>query len=76
MDFFIQDSCCYSGIDIRQVSKTLILLNEIAVSEKKQAIVSINKFQLYEDEEIKKLIKEKEVITLNENNKLLKFDFK
>ena len=76
LDFFIQDSCCYSGIDIRQVSKTLILLNEIAVSEKKQAIVSINKFQLYEDEEIKKLIKEKEVITLSENNKLLKFDFK
>ena len=76
LDFFIQDSCCYSGIDIRQVSKTLILLNEIAISEKKQAIVSINKFQLYEDEEIKKLIKEKEVITLNENNKLLKFDFK
>ena len=76
LDFFIQDSCCYSGIDIRQVSKTLILLNEIAISEKKQAIVSINKFQLYEDEEVKKLVKEKEVITLNENNKLLKFDFK
>jgi len=43
LDFFIQDSCCYSGIDIRQVSKTLILLNKIATSEKKQAIVSINK---------------------------------
>ena len=76
LDFFIQDSCCYSGIDIRQVSKTLILLDKIATKEKKQAIVSINKFQLYEDEELKKLIKEKEVITLNENNKLLKFDFK
>ena len=45
-------------------------------SSAEMAIVSINKFQLYEDEEIKKLIKEKEVITLNENNKLLKFDFK
>ncbi len=76
LDFFIQDSCCYSGIDIRQVSKTLILLNEIATLEKKQAIVSINKFQLFEDEEIKKLVEEKKVITLNENNKLLKFDFK
>ena len=76
LDFFIQDSCCYSGIDIRQVSKTLILLNKIATSEKKQAIVSINKFQLYEDKEIKKLVEEKKVITLDENKKLLKFDFK
>lgn len=76
LNFFIQDSCCYSGIDIRQVSKTLILLDKIATKEKKQAIVSINKFQLYEDEEIKKLVEEKEIITLNENNKLLKFDFK
>ena len=59
------------------MSKILEVIEEkIATSEKKQAIVSINKFQLYEDKEIKKLVEEKKVITLDENKKLLKFDFK
>lgn len=76
LELMVQDSSCYNGIDPRQVSNMLLYLNEIAVSEKKQAIVAINKFQLTPEHDIFELINDRETgVALSENEKLLKFNF-
>lgn len=76
LELMIQDSSCYNGIDPRQVSNMLLYLNEIAVIQEKQAIVSINKYQLSPGHEIFELINDDETgVTLSENEKLLKFNF-
>lgn len=77
LDFFIQDSCCYSGgIDTRQVSSVLLEINRYSSQLNKQAIVSINKYQLNLTDEILNLLEEKIVIELSEKDKLMKFNFK
>jgi len=76
LELIIQDSSCYNGIDPRQVSNMLLYLNEIAKTEKKQAIVAINKFQLKTDHDIFKLINNRATgVALSENDKLLQFNF-
>lgn len=76
LDFFIQDSSSYVGIDSRQVSTILREIDRIAKLVNKQAIISINKYQFTFDTEIVNFIDKKSVIKLSENDKLLKFDFK
>lgn len=76
LDFFIQDSSSYVGIDSRQVSTILTSIDEIAKVINKQAIISINKYQVINDDKILDFINNKSVIKLSENDKLLKFDFK
>lgn len=73
LNILIQDSCCYNGVDPRQVSSLLRHLENIAITKNKQAIISINKYQL--DETFDTDILNKAKITLSEDNKLLKFDF-
>lgn len=76
LELMIQDSSCYNGIDPRQVSNMLLYLGEIAASQKKQAIVAINKFQLATDHDIFTLINNRATgVALSENDKLLKFNF-
>lgn len=74
LDIFIHDSACYNGIDPRQISGLLKELMTMAEQNKKQVIVSINKYQL-DDESIIKAIEENACITLSETNKLLLCDF-
>ncbi|MBU3127441.1 DUF2326 domain-containing protein [Clostridium tagluense] len=75
VDFLIQDSSCYNGIDPRQVSGMLTEIEKIAQETKKQAIISINKYQLGNYNEIIDFVKNRSSIILSENNKLFKFDF-
>lgn len=75
LDIMIQDSACYNGIDPRQVSGMFMELGKIANQTNKQVIVSINKYQIGEYVKTIDFIKENSVLTLSENDKLLKFDF-
>lgn len=73
VEFLIEDSACFEGIDRRQVRKILDIMEEISTEEKKQLIVSLNKYEL-EDEDIKdfeKYIK----VKLSENVTLLHREF-
>ena len=74
LDIFVHDSSCYNGIDPRQISGLIKELMSITKSTQKQAIVSINKYQLANDEFVKEVI-ENASIKLSEIDKLLKFDF-
>lgn len=73
INILMQDSCCYNGIDPRQVTSLLNHLDKIAMESNKQAIISINKYQI-DDLFVKEIIN-KAKITLSEDDKLLKFDF-
>ena len=73
VEFLIEDSACFEGIDRRQVRKILDIMEEISTEEKKQLIVSLNKYEL-EDADIKdfeKYIK----VKLSENVTLLHREF-
>lgn len=76
LDFFIQDSSSYVGIDSRQIFTILTSIDEIAKTINKQAIISINKYQVISDDKILDFVNNKSVIKLSENDKLLKFNFK
>lgn len=73
LEIMIHDSCCYNGIDPRQVTSLLKHLDEIAKLNNKQVIVSINKYQI--DEMLVNHMLQHAKITLSEDNKLLKFNF-
>lgn len=75
LEIMVQDSSCYNGIDPRQVSTMIKELDGLAKSINKQAIVSLNKYQLTDDEDIDELLNEKSVLTLSEDDNLLGFDF-
>lgn len=75
LDVLMQDSACYNGIDPRQIAGMLNALGDIAEITKKQVIVAINKYQVMGYEESIKFISDNSVISLSENDKLLKFDF-
>lgn len=74
LDFFLQDSSCFNGIDTRQVSGLLKEIDKISNETGKQSIIAINKYQL-DDEDIIKIVEKKSILTLSENNKLLGIDF-
>ena len=74
LDFLIHDSACYNGIDPRQVVGLLKEIEKISNEIDKQAIISINKYQI-DDEEFEKHIVENSVVVLNENETLLKIHF-
>lgn len=75
LEIMVQDSACYNGIDPRQVSTMIKELDKLAKSISKQAIVSLNKYQLTDDGDINELLNEKSVLTLSEDDNLLGFDF-
>jgi len=75
LDFLIQDSSCFNGIDPRQVVGMLKQLEKIAVERNKQVIIAINSYQLGNDLDVIEEVKSKCCIELSEKNKLFKFDF-
>lgn len=75
MDFLIQDSACYNGIDPRQVISMLQEVDKIAKDTNKQVIIAINKYQLGEYLTILEIVKKNSSIILSEKDKLMKFDF-
>ena len=74
LNFFLQDSSCFNGIDTRQVSGLLKEIDKISNETGKQSIIAINKYQL-DDEDIIKIVEKNSILTLSENNKLLGIDF-
>lgn len=75
LDFLIQDSSCYNGIDYRQIINMFKILEKIAKEENKQAIICINKYQLGDDEEFIEEIKNNSSIVLSEEDRLFKEKF-
>lgn len=76
MNLLVHDSSCFSGVDYRQITNLIKEAQQLAEKTDKQYICSISDFQINrEDEEFMKNINKHSVLKLNENNKLLKFDF-
>lgn len=76
LQFLIQDSACFEGIDKRQLSTLLTIIDRTATEIDKQYIFSINEYHIENnDEELKKLILNKTVLELSEDDTLLKFRF-
>lgn len=76
LEILIQDSACFSGIDNRQISNIIKLGQRLSLESKKQYIVSINDYQLNKkDNELIELVNKYTKLELDENEKLLKFDF-
>lgn len=76
MNLLVQDSSCFSGVDYRQVTSLIKESQILAEKTDKQYICSISDFQINrEDEEFMENINTHSVLKLNENDKLLKFDF-
>lgn len=73
VEYLIQDSSCFEGIDKRQVATLIIKANEIATEKDKQYIVSINEYHLQKNnEKLMKLVEEKTKLELSEDSLLLK----
>lgn len=75
LDILIQDSSCYNGIDPRQVTSMLTKLDLLAKEVNKQAIVSLNRYQLTADEETDLFLKQNSSLVLSEQEYLLGFKF-
>lgn len=76
LKFMIQDSACFEGIDKRQLSTLLTIIDRTAMEIDKQYIFSINEYHIDKsDEDLQSLIKNKTVLELSEDNTLLKFRF-
>ena len=58
LDILIQDSSCYNGIDPRQVASMIKELDALAKKANKQAIVSLNKYQIAYDGENERFLKQ------------------
>lgn len=74
LGFLIHDSACYNGIDPRQVVGLLKQIDKTAKENDKQAIISINKYQI-DNSEFEKNILSNSAVVLNENETLLNFHF-
>lgn len=71
LDFLIEDSACFEGIDRRQIKNILIESEKISKDNNKQLIVTLNKYLVSDYEDIKDSI----VLTLSENDTLLNIKF-
>lgn len=71
IEFLIEDSSCFEGIDRRQIKNILIEMEKISNKKKKQLIVTLNKYLISNVDELE----EKIVLKLNENNTLLNINF-
>lgn len=76
LNFFFQDSSVYEGVDPRQVGNILKEIHSISSLLNKQAIISINKYQIMQDEESLDFLEKYKIISFSEDEKLLKFNFK
>ena len=71
IEFLIEDSACFEGIDRRQVKNLIVEFKQISEQKNKQLIISLNKY-LIEDLEN---FKEDVVLRLSENDTLLNIKF-
>ena len=72
-DLLILDSSCFNGIDPRQVAGLLKVIGEVCRDCNKQAIISINKYQI--DRDYLNNINPNNSMELSEDNRLLKISF-
>lgn len=73
IEYLIQDSSCFEGIDKRQTATLLLKANSIANEKNKQYIVSLNDYHLKkDDEELMNLINKNCILELSEQDLLLK----
>lgn len=76
LDFLIHDSSCFTGVDSRQISKLLEILDAVSEETNKQYIVTLNRFQIDKnDTELLDIVEKRTIISLSEDKKLLGFDF-
>ena len=76
IEFLIQDSACFEGIDKRQLSTLINIIHKTALEIDKQYIFSINEYHIDKaDDDMQRLISERTVIQLSEDNTLLKIRF-
>lgn len=71
IDFLIEDSACFEGIDRRQIINLIDVAQNISNKTQKQLIISLNKYLISDYDKIKDNI----VLTLSENNTLLNLKF-
>ena len=73
VEYLIQDSSCFEGIDKRQTATLLIKANEIANEKDKQYIVSVNDYHLQKDnQQLLELVEKCCILELSEQDLLLK----
>lgn len=75
LDIIILDSSCFSGVDPRQTFNCINIINNNGIKENKQAIITLNKYQLPNNKLVNEFIAKYICITLNEHEKLLNFTF-
>ncbi|EMX5394086.1 TPA: DUF2326 domain-containing protein [Listeria innocua] len=76
LDFLFHDSSCFTGVDSRQISKLLEILDNVSEETNKQYIVTLNRFQIDKnDTELLDIVDKRTIISLSEDKKLLGFDF-
>ena len=76
IEFLVQDSACFEGIDKRQLSTLINIIHRTAIDIDKQYIFSINEYHIDKgDDELQQLIGERTVLPLSEDDTLLKFRF-
>lgn len=76
INFLIHDSSCFEGIDVRQLSTLISIIHSTAIDIDKQYIFSINEYLISKtNTKLSQIIKERSVITLTEEDTLLKFKF-
>lgn len=75
LDILVMDSACFNGIDPRQVSGILVELKKIAYEVGKQIVVSVNKYQIGDNQETNTFVKDNSVLILSEKDKLFRMDF-
>ena len=71
IEFLIEDSACFEGIDRRQIINLIEEAQNISNKTQKQLIISLNKYLISDYDKIKDNI----VLTLSENNTLLNLKF-
>jgi len=71
IEFLIEDSSCFEGIDRRQIKNILVEMEKISIEKNKQLIVTLNKYLVSNMDELNDRI----VLKLNENNTLLNIKF-
>lgn len=71
IEFLIEDSACFEGIDRRQIINLIDEARNISNKTQKQLIITLNKYLISDYDRIKDNI----VLTLSENNTLLNLKF-
>lgn len=71
IEFLIEDSACFEGIDRRQVKNLILELKKVSEEKNKQLIISLNKYLISDIDDLKDNI----VLKLSENDTLLNIKF-